>query len=99
MAPSKMMCAKTRSPMAIVVRIALTLNDPILLPADVNIIELPVQRHDVSTAADSPMRLESKFVTARLNQDNHDDLKSFQRARVECMELKDRSFATILGIE
>ena len=63
--------------MAIVVRNALTLNGPILLQADVNSKELHVQSTEVSTAADSPIKLESKFVTARLEQNSDDDLKPF----------------------
>jgi hypothetical protein len=67
--------------MAIVVRYAFTPNEPILLPADVKRIELPVQRHEVSIAAVSPTRLESKLLTDKLQQNNPDDLKSFHRKR------------------
>jgi len=65
--------------MAIIVRYALTLNEPNLLPADVKRIELNVQKHDVRIAADSPMRLESKFLTVRLGQNDPDNLKPFLR--------------------
>lgn len=47
--------------MAIIVRYALTLNEPNLLPAVVNRIELAVQKHEVRIAADSPIRFVSKF--------------------------------------
>jgi hypothetical protein len=40
-------------------------------------IELAVQRHEVRIAADSPMRLESKFLTFRIDQHDSDDLKPF----------------------
>jgi hypothetical protein len=49
--------------MAIIVRYALTLNEPNLLPADVNKRELNVQKHEVRIAADSPTKFESKFLT------------------------------------
>ncbi len=49
--------------MAIIVRYALTLKEPNLLPADVNKRELNVQRHEVRIAADSPIKFDSKFVT------------------------------------
>jgi hypothetical protein len=65
--------------MAITVRYALTLKEPNLLPADVKRIELKVQRQDVRIAADSPIRLESKFLTVRLTQNSPDDLKPFPR--------------------
>lgn len=69
--------------MAINVRYALTLNEPNLLPADVKRIQLNVHKHDVRIAADSPMRLESKFLTVRLGQNDPDNLKPFpQRAQL-----------------
>ena len=49
--------------MAIIVRYALTLNEPNFFPADVKNRELNVQKHEVRIAADSPMRFDSKFVT------------------------------------
>jgi hypothetical protein len=63
--------------MAIIVRYALTLNEPNLLPADVKRIELAVQKHEVRIAADSPMRFVSKFLTFELDQHNSDNLKPF----------------------
>jgi hypothetical protein len=76
--------------MAIIVRYALTLNEPNLLPADVKRIELNVQRHDVRIAADSPMRLESKFLTVRLTQNGPDDLKPFPRCVQSCQNIATR---------
>ena len=84
MVPNKMTCAQTRSPIAIIVRYALTLNEPNLLPADVKKIELAVQKHDVRIAADSPTRFESKFLTFRSDQHKPDDLKPFSRS-VQCL--------------
>jgi hypothetical protein len=65
--------------MAIIVRYALTLKEPNLLPADVNKRELNVQRHEVRIAADSPIKFDSKFVTF-LVQTQHVpyDFKPFQ---------------------
>jgi hypothetical protein len=54
--------------MAIIVRYALTLNEPNLLPAAVKKRELNVQKHEVRIAADSPIRFESKFLTFRIKQ-------------------------------
>jgi hypothetical protein len=39
--------------------------------------ELNVHKHEVSIAADSPTRFESKFLTVRLHQQHSDDLKPF----------------------
>jgi hypothetical protein len=75
--PSKTTCVQARSPIAIIVRYALTLNEPNLLPADVKRIELNVQKHEVRIAADSPTRFESKFLTVRLEQNYQDNLKPF----------------------
>jgi hypothetical protein len=57
----------------------LTLKKPILLPADANRRELPIQRQEVSMPADSPIKIESKLLTIGENQDSHDDLKPFSR--------------------
>jgi hypothetical protein len=90
--------------MAIIVRYALTPNEPNLLPAEVKRIELKVQRHDVRIAADSPTRPESKFLTVRIGQNGPDDLKPFPRcvqfgqnshhesARALWLHLKDKTF-------
>ena len=65
--------------MAIIVRYALTLKEPNLLPADVKKMQLNVHKHDVRIAADSPMTLESKGFTVRLGQNDPDNLKPFLR--------------------
>ena len=65
--------------MAIIVRYALTLKEPNLLPADVKKMQLNVHKHDVRIAADSPMTLESKGLTVRLGQNDPDNLKPFPR--------------------
>jgi len=77
--PSRTTWAHPRNPMAIIVRYALTLKEPNLLPADVNKRELNVQKHEVRIAADSPTMFESKFLTFRLDQDDQYDLKPFPR--------------------
>jgi hypothetical protein len=63
MVPRKIMCVAARRAIAIIVRYALTLSQPILLPADVKKIELTVQRNDVATAALSPITPGSKPLT------------------------------------
>jgi hypothetical protein len=54
--------------MAINERYALTPNGPNLLPAEVKSRELAVQKHDVRTAADSPMRFGSILLTFELDR-------------------------------
>ena len=75
--PSKTTCAQNKSPIAIIVRYTLTLNEPNLLPADVKNIQLAVQRHEVRIAAESPVRFEFKFLTVRVKQHDSCNLKPF----------------------
>jgi hypothetical protein len=77
--------------MAIVVRYTFTPNEPILLPADVKRIELPVQRHEVNIAAVSPTRFEFKLLTDKLQQNKPDDLKSFHRKHRESARARNDS--------
>jgi hypothetical protein len=61
--PRKIKCVTARRPIAMRVRYALTLSQPILLLADVKKMELMVQRREVTKAALSPTTAESIFFT------------------------------------
>ena len=61
--PRNMMCVIPKRQTAIMIRYALTLSEPIFLPADAKSIELIVHRHDVTIAAVSPMRFGSMVLT------------------------------------
>ncbi len=61
--PRNMICVIPKRQTAISIRYALTLSEPIFLPADANSIELIVQRPAVTIAAVSPMRFGSMLFT------------------------------------